>query len=49
MTVTYMLELSEDELFHLFALLSMRELKMGPIDTEEVSIKEKVERLVQGE
>jgi hypothetical protein len=47
-TVTYMLELTEDELMHLFALLNLRELKIGPIDDQEISILSKVERLVQG-
>jgi hypothetical protein len=43
----YNLELTEDELFHLFALLAMRELKIGPIDEDEISILHKVEELME--
>jgi hypothetical protein len=46
-TLLYDLELTEEELFHLFALLSMRELKMGPTDHQEISILKKIEELVE--
>jgi hypothetical protein len=43
----YMLELTEEEIFHLFALLSMGEFKLGPIEDQEKSILAKVEKLVE--
>jgi hypothetical protein len=41
-TLLYNLELTEEEIFHLWALLAMRTLNLGPISIEEVSMLEKV-------
>ena len=51
LTTTYMLELTQDELFHLFALLSMRTIGIPARDglnDEEVSVLDKVQRLMEG-
>jgi hypothetical protein len=48
-TVIYMLGLSFDELLHLFALLSMRQLKIGPDEETENSMLDKVEKLIEGQ
>lgn len=42
----YNLELTHDELLHLFCLLEMRQLKIGPIDENEDSMLKKVEELI---
>jgi hypothetical protein len=42
----YNLELSHDELLHLFALLAMRQLKIGPDEETENSMLTKVEELM---
>jgi hypothetical protein len=47
-TLLYNLELTEDELIHLFALLELRQLKIGPDETTENSMLAKVERLIEG-
>jgi hypothetical protein len=46
--ILYDLELTEDELIHLFALLELRQLKIGPDEQIENSMLDKVERLVEG-
>jgi hypothetical protein len=43
----YNLELTEDEIIQLFALLAMRELRMGLSDNSEQSILVKVEELLE--
>lgn len=47
----YNLELTEDEMLHLFALLSIRtarSMSSMPFDQEEASILSKVEKLMEG-
>ena len=44
----YNLELTQDELIHLFALLELRQLKIGPDEDTENSMLAKVERLIEG-
>jgi hypothetical protein len=46
-TLLYNLELTEEEIFHLWALLAMRQLSIGPLDLEEISILEKVKELME--
>jgi hypothetical protein len=43
----YNLELTQDELLHLFALLELRQLKIGPDEETELNILKKVEELVE--
>ncbi len=44
----YNLELTQDELIHLFALLELRQLKIGPDEETENGMLAKVERLIEG-
>ena len=45
----YNLELTQDELIHLFALLELRQLNIGPDEETENSMLVKVERLIEGQ
>jgi hypothetical protein len=42
----YNLELTEQEIVHLWALLAMRTLNLGPISLEEISMLEKIEEFM---
>lgn len=45
----YNLELTQDELLHLFALLELRQLKIGADEETENSLLSKIERLIEGQ
>jgi hypothetical protein len=47
-TTSYMLELTEPELLHLWALLSMYTLSPSGLENEEQAILEKVTKLMEG-
>lgn len=46
--VAYMLELTEDELLHLWTMLNMLTLGVSGLEPEEDSILEKVTKLMEG-
>ncbi len=46
-TLLYNLELTQDEIFHLWALLAMRQMRIGPVDDEEESILKKLKELME--
>jgi len=48
-TVTYMLELSLDELLHLFALLELQTLRIEPDEESEKSLLGKIGKLLEGQ